>query len=448
MKRISIPDRTRPPLSGISVADEQLSLVHETLTLSNGLPLHVLAGDGPEVVRLDLAVPGGIRYQRQALAAVFTARLIKEGTRTTPGPRIDEALDYYGSYLEASAERDQAVVSLFAPRRFFHEVLPLFAEVWQDAVFPRDMLEVEKRHQHQEYLVNDRRVAWVARQHFGSLLFGQDHPYGHYPSAGDFALLEPEVLLEHLERCYASTQAFLILSGNVDPGVVDQVGKAFGHRALLSPGTSHAVSDQGQGAGPGDFRVFRPGTLQTALRIGRTIMPRSHPDFMGMQFLVSLLGGYFGSRLMKNIREDKGYTYGIGAFIQAYQEAASLVVSTEVGTEVEDLALDEVRKEMQRLRTEPVGAQEMELVRNYILGSLQRSMDGPMSRAERLRGFLEAGEPPDQFVRFKRFLQTISAEDVLRLAHQYLDPDCMTILRVGETENIGVGNIPFEAEGV
>ncbi|MBE0642102.1 MAG: insulinase family protein [Bacteroidales bacterium] len=431
MKGLNIPDRSRSPFRGIEAPDEQLVIRHELLSLPNRMPLYVLPGDGPEIIRLDLVVPAGVRYQHHPLAAVFTARLLREGTQSTHGDIIAERLDYYGAYLEATAERDKAVVSLYAPRRFFGEVLPLFAEVWNEASFPEDVLEVEKKHQLQEYQVNDRRVAWVARQHFNARLFGYDHPYGLFPAADDFGRVEQFQLREHFERCYASEDAYLILSGSVDVDAVNMVASALGQRilqpamlngkALLSEGIHH----------PDRIEIVRQGAVQSALRMGRIIMPRGEPGFMGMQFLVTLLGGYFGSRLMKNIREDKGYTYGIGAFIMAYQHSASLVISSEVGTEVLEDALGEIRKELILLSREPASTEEIERVRNYILGSLQRSLDGSISRAERLRNLLDAGEPADHFLRIKEFVQKVDPMELMRLATGYLDPDRLITLVVG-----------------
>lgn len=431
MKGITVPDRTRSPFRGIDAPDEQLVIHHDLSVLPNGLCLYTLPGDGPEVVKVDLVVPAGVRYQRHPLAAVFTARLLKEGTYTTRGEVLAEKLDYYGSYLEATAERDKATVSLYAPKRFFAEVLPLLVEVWHEAAFPAEMLELEKKNQLQEYQVNDRRVAWVARQHFSARLFGYDHPYGIFPSAEDFGRVDQQHLKEHFELWYASPEAYLILSGNVGSTEQEMVAAAFGQRRLKPSVPNGKVLVPENGISAGRVDIVREGTVQSALRMGRLIMQRGVPGFMGMQFLVTVLGGYFGSRLMKNIREDKGYTYGIGAFIVSYQHASALMISSEVGTEVREDALAEIRRELTRLRLEPPSTEEMERVRNYILGSLQRSLDGSISRAERLRGLIDAGEPADHFVRIKKYVNSLKPVELLPLAAEYLDPDTMITLVAG-----------------
>lgn len=432
MRSNGFPDRRIQPATELIAPDEQLQLEDELISLSNGLKTYVVKQTGPGICRLDIVVPAGIAYQRAPLAANFTARMLKEGTSFQSGEQIAEKLDFFGSYLEVNAERDRSTISLYAPKRFLPELFPLLSEIWTAASFPEDVLSVEKMHQKQDYLLNDRRVAWVARQEFNRALFGMDHPYGIIPQASDYEEVTQQQLKEHYERSYLQSDAYMILSGDVDDSVLSLLGDTLGNIQLKST----INSPFGRAGTPSpkakQIFVYRPSAVQSAIRVGRVLFSRTHPDFMGMQFVVSLLGGYFGSRLMKNIREDKGYTYGIGAFIQAYEHSGIFVISSEVGRDVTQAAMDEIWNELRVLREVEVSKVELERVKNYLLGSIQRALDGSIAKAERLRGLIDSGESRDYFVRLKHKFLSMNAADVLNLSQKYFQEDAFTQLVVGD----------------
>ena len=157
----------------------------------------------------------------------------------------------------------------------------------------------------------------------------------------------------------------------------------------------------------------------------------THVDYAGMQVLNTVFGGYFGSRLMSNIREDKGYTYGIGSSVVPLRKEGYFCISSEVGVDVRAAAVNEIYLELKRLRTELVPESELNLVRNYMLGSFQRNIDGPFSLADRFKSILTAGMGYEYYTRYLETIQNITAEELLRLASTHLHEDSLYELVVG-----------------
>lgn len=426
------PDRKQPPVGTMIAPLEHLMINAEKTIMPNGMLAYMLPQPNAGICRTDLVIPAGTRHQQVPLTAFFTARMLKEGSSGKTGEEIAEILDFYGAYLEINAERDRTALSLYSPKRFLAQILPLVQEIWTDASFPEDILEIEKKHQKQEYFVNDQRVAWVAKREFNPLIFGDEHPYGKTAVADDFDAVRREQLVSFHQQHYFSKENYLILSGDVDPKLIALVSASLGSKELNSIESPKPELPSALPSIKREAYIPRSLALQSAIRMGRVLIPRSHPDFMALQVVVTLLGGFFGSRLMKNIREDKGYTYGIGAFIQPYEYNSAFIISTEVGSGYTQATLEEIYKELRELRDGTVSRSEMELVRNYLMGSLQRALDGSLARAERLRGIVESGEDLDYFLRFRQKVLNLTAMDVRELTAKYFQEDMMTTLVVGK----------------
>jgi len=169
--------------------------------------------------------------------------------------------------------------------------------------------------------------------------------------------------------------------------------------------------------------VEKANGLQSAIRIGRLWVDKSHSDYHGLSVLVTLLGGYFGSRLMANIREEKGYTYGIGSFVLPLKYASYLIISTEVGNEYVEPTLKEVTVEMKKLQNELVPADELETVKSYLLGEFLRDFDGPFSLAGSFKAINDFDLDYSYYDQYLTVLRGITSEEIMRLAQQYLEPD-------------------------
>jgi predicted Zn-dependent peptidase len=167
--------------------------------------------------------------------------------------------------------------------------------------------------------------------------------------------------------------------------------------------------------------IEKQGAVQTATRIGSRTINKRHADYPGLKVLNTLLGGYFGSRLMKNLREDKGLTYSIHSSVSSLDLSGYKLISAEVDKSRSAQAVAEIYNEIRRLQQKPAGSREIEVVRNYMAGELLRLFDGPFAMAETFKAVWEFGLDSTYFTRLKDTIQSITPDEIMKLAGQYYD---------------------------
>jgi predicted Zn-dependent peptidase len=314
-------------------------------------------------------------------------------------------------------------------------------QVVKDAVFPQHELDTYLRNRKQKFHVNNQKVENLARKYFSELLFGSKHPYGINVRESDFDNIRRNHLSEFYNRFYRADGCKIILSGKVDDKMLGMLDKHFGGNDWLNKEGSSKVNIL-EGNMTLEIKSVKQHThiiqkedaLQSAIRIGKVLFNKTHPDFQALQILNTIFGGYFGSRLMSNIREDKGYTYGIGSGLVSLQNSGYFFISTEVGVEVCQSAINEIYFEMNRLRENLVEEDELNLVKNYLLGRFLRSVDGPFAMGERFKGIMEYNLGYDYFDKYIATIQQISASELRELANRYLDKESMIELVVGKKQ--------------
>ena len=412
-------DRTLPPLLRPLEAFEILR--PERLEMKNGMQLNVIRAGSQEVVRLDLLIGGGQWHQTQALQALFTNRMLREGTPTMTSAQIAEKLDYYGAWLDLSSSVNCGFVTLYSLNKYFPRTLAIIADMLMNPSFPEKELEVVLETNRQQFLVNSSRVEVIARKHFNRSLFGEEHPFGRFAVESDYGRITPEVLREFYRKHYHSGNCTVYVSGKVTPEIIrcieEHLGNApWGEIKEVQP---LELIEPRQTTEKHVF-VEKADALQSSLKMGCFMMDRVHPDFLKARVMVTLFGGYFGSRLMSNIREDKGYTYGIGAGIVNCPGSGVLAITTEADNQYIDSIITEVYREMDKMCNDLAPQEELEMVRNYMLGDFCRSYEGPFSLSEAWIYTKTADLDDDFFVRQVDSIRSITAEEIRTLAQRYL----------------------------
>lgn len=267
-----------------------------------------------------------------------------------------------------------------------------------------------------------RQCEFVANQRIDALIFGESHPYGRYSKVEKIEALQREDLVRFYKERYALQDLRIFMGGRVSEREVELLNDIFGHAALDKV---HAAQPESVFAAPAPSdqkhrEINDPAGVQAAIRIGRSFPNRQHPDFPKLVVMNTLFGGYFGSRLMSNIREDKGYTYGIYSSLHPMLHGGSFTIHTEVGRDVMEAAVTEIYHEMEQLRNEPAEADELLLVKNYLLGGLLGDLDGPFQILQRWRTLILNGLEEDHFNTNVSVYKAITAEEIQALAQQYL----------------------------
>lgn len=400
----------------------------ERRLLANGTPLYVISSDDFEVLRFTLVFRAGSSLQLRPFSASATANMLSEGSRDMTARQIAERLDFYGSYFEVNIDRDYVYVSFSSLSKFFAPTLEAARQIVLHPLFPEEELASYREKRKQALEIERRKVDTVVRELFAGALFGAEHPYGvSYPES-EYDTLRRSDLEALYRRLYTAENCLIVCSGRV--GEEELRGIASLGEALPRGGAPARVRFPAPCSEPYRF-VRRADAVQSSLRIGRLLFPRTHPDFVGMQVVAAVLGGYFGSRLMHNLREVHGYTYGVGAAMINFEREGYLAIAAQVGTEATAAALDECFFEIERLRREPLSEEELELVKNIMTGEMMRILDGPFGIADVTIENLLCGTDNGVIERNMRAIREITPAEVQRLAGRYLRREDLVTAVVG-----------------
>ena len=412
-------DRTIPP--SIRPLGEFSLMRPERRKMKNGIPLNIIRAGSQEVVRFDVLIGAGQWHQTQSLQAMFTNRMLREGTETMTSARIAEKLDYYGAWLELSSSPNCGFITLYSLNKYFPQTLAVIADMLMHSAFPEKELEVVLETNRQQFLVNSSRVEVIARKQFNRSLFGEQHPFGRYAEEADYRRITAEVLREFYLKYYHSGNCSIYVSGKVTPGIERCIEECLGDAPWGE--TREVTPLQVVSPNPtAEKRVFveKADALQSSLKMGCFMMDRLHPDFLKARAMVTLFGGYFGSRLMSNIREDKGYTYGIGAGVVNCPGSGVMAITTEADNQYIEAIVREVYHEMDRLCNDLAPREELEMLKSYMLGDFCRSYEGPFSLSDAWIYVQTADLDDEFFVRQIDSIRSITAEEIRDLAQRYL----------------------------
>lgn len=337
--------------------------------LSNGIPVFSINVGTQEVVKIQLVFKAGIWFQSQPLEAFFTGQMLDEGTQDYSAAEIAEKLDDYGAFVHKKVNRDNACVDIYTLNKHLESVLTLVADMVKNPLFGDQELNRLRDQEKQEFIVRNQKVKHIAQKQFSALLFGNKHPYGASANVEDYNQITSSLLKDFHQKYYGSGNCRIFISGKINDSTLNLVNQFFGEKQW---GVSKAIQLPIFTASSSvNLTHYSPkeNVLQSAIRMGKRTIGRKHSDYFALSVVSTLFGGYFGSRLMSNIREDKGYTYGIYAGISPQLHDSSFTISSEVGSDVTQKALDEILFELKRLRTEKVKDEELSLVKNYMSGT-------------------------------------------------------------------------------
>lgn len=401
-------------------------------TLPNGVTIHTLRAAEFEVVRVSFVFRAGSAQQRKAFVATSTANLLSEGTRDLTAQQIAERLDFHGSYFDVNVDRDYVYISFCSLSKYFRQTLAVAEQILLHPLFPEQEVATYREKRKQRLHIERMKVETEAREAFARALFGAEHPYGVSSDEEAYDSLTRDDLLGFYARHYTARNCFVVCSGAADEAVVDAVAAVAGQ---LPAGTDRTFDAFPPAVTTPRVTVRHPGAVQSSIRVGRLLFGRNHPDYVGMQVVAMLLGGYFGSRLMQNLREEHGFTYGVVAAMVNLEHGGYLAVATQVARDATQQALAEIYREIERLRTEPVPKEELSLVRNMMTGEMMRVLDGPFGIADVTIENILCHQPNAAVGDNLHRIRAVTPADVQRLAVKYLSHDALVTAVAGETEN-------------
>ncbi|MEO7266166.1 MAG: pitrilysin family protein, partial [Ferruginibacter sp.] len=379
MNKTSIPRLNRkipPPLK--DAVNYKLHLKpYELFTLDNGVPVYSIHAGAQEVVQIEFIFYAGNFFETKKGVAAATNFLLRNGTTSHSALEINEAFEYYGAWCNRACHNETASVSLHSLSKYTERLLPVIKDMLIDSVFLQTEMDIFKQNSQQRLLVSLQKAEFVAGRLIDSYIYGEEHPYGTYNMPEDIEAIQQEDLISFYRKYYLEGQLAIFISGHLPENWQQMLNENFGKLNVSKP----VFKQTDKKISPVADKKFRiendANSVQGAIRIAAPFPNRHHPDFKKVMVLNNLFGGFFGSRLMSNIREDKGYTYGIYSYIENHTQQTAWMISTEAGKDVCEATIAEVYKEMEKLRIEPIESSELALVRNYMIGIILGDLDGP-----------------------------------------------------------------------
>jgi len=393
-------------------------ILPEAIQLDNGLPVHILKAGAQEVTKLDFIFDAGLWHESKPLQSALANAMLQEGSQDYSGAQIAEIMDFRGAYIQFSVDHHFGTISLICLNKHLPHLLPVIENLIKHSLFEEHEFETLTNRRKQRFLLENKKVKVLCQKKFSEVLFGNQHPYSQKVKKENFQTIGRDDLHDFYNSFYQSGNCRIVAAGNTDPKLGELLNHHFGGNDWQ--GEKMMVPEfKIQSSKERLHQVKKNDAIQSAIRIGRLLVKKDHPDFHGLQVLNTILGGYFSSRLMANIREEKGYTYGIGSSIMSLNEAGYLVIATETDKAYVKNTIDEVFNEMRRLREELVSEKELKRVRQYLLGEFIRDFDGPFAQAQSFRSVADFGLDHHFHEQYYQTLISITLERLQALASQY-----------------------------
>jgi predicted Zn-dependent peptidase len=394
-----------------------------------------------EIIRLEfLFANAGSVNQKKFFASAATSNLITEGCGKLSAIEVADKLDYYAAYVERVSDRDSSSLVFYFLKKYQQYLLPLIEQIIKQPTYSEREFEVYISKQKQNFDINAQKTSMIAYKEFYRSVFPPQHPLSLFGEREDFDKLTPSDVKEFYNDFYTSSQCEIVLSGNYSEDFIKELEKYFGKESWGKKTSNQDLIDYTisiENSNKAQLKTInKPSAAQASIRMGCVGLNHRREDFLPFSVVVCLLGGYFGSRLMMNIREDKGYTYGISANLFAYKYASVLSIAADVKADKAQETLDEIEKEIIILQNDLVSENELSQVKNYLIGDCIRSLDGAFDKADKYSYLKKIECQYDYYKNFINTIKTITPNQVRDLSQKYLDLNYFAKIKVENNENL------------
>jgi len=433
-------DRTKPPVPGPMRA-VHFPTIDERM-LSNGLSVYIVEAHDQPIASVMCYFRTGSTNDPVELPglASMTSGMLTKGTLSRSAMQIADEIDFVGGSLHSNASWDASTVSIGVLSKFLSTGLDLLEDVLLHPSFPVEELDRLKLQRLAALTQSKAEAGYLADNLFARLVF-PDHPYGSDANGTERSIAEisTEAVRQFYHTHYGPEQAFIIAAGDIDPATfIPELESRFG---AWKPHTTAKQSyvTQPRVRGIRVALVERDQAVQSALRVGHLGIRRDNPDFIALHVLNMLFGGYFNSRINLNLREKHGFTYGARSQFDTRLMPGPFAVSTEVSTGVTLRAVEEILSELRRITVEMITEEELEMVKNYVIGSFPLQIETPQQIASRMATLILYGLPRNYYDTYRERVAALTREELLRVAREYLHPDDALVVVSGNVDAIRSG---------
>ncbi len=424
-------NRTIPP--PIKNIDTIQLIPIQNVTFPNQYKVYYLHSDESEIVQLSFFFNAGWIHQNKKLLVDAFSALISSGTLSHSAKEIAEILEFYGVFYNIEPYPADIKLQFTFLRKNFQNVLPIIEEIIKQAHFPQEEIDIYTQTNIEQYQTQIKNVGTVASWHYSKIIHGDKHPLNKLHTPEDYLNITRNDLLEFYTSHIHPKNGFIFISGNIDESILQLLENTFGkedfHQTQYTYDKNIPLPDSIES------HVYTqiPDALQSAIRIGGVIpIYYPHPDYFDLTIANVLLGGYFGSRLMSVIREEKGYTYGIYSTLSSYNNYCVFSIASEVKAEHTQATIDEIIYQIDMLQNEPPNTQELGIVKNYLAGEILDNTDGILKQDNIWKLLIMKKLPDDYYNQLLKRIQEIKSEDISQVMKKYIDTQSLKKCIVGK----------------
>lgn len=398
-------------------------------TLDNGIEVIEVNQGTQDIIRLEVIYDAGRPVEDKQLASRITAAIQKEGTINYSSEALAEKIDYYGSSISSGSNLDYSYFSIFVLSKFFEEVIPFLAEILQEPTFPEDELLTHKEITLEKLKTNLAKSDLVSYRKITEEMYGAQHAYGYNSSETNISNIQRSDLIDHFNNYQTSDRCKIIVSGKINSTIRSIINKNLGQvktNSVDKPFSFSTIPIHNA-----HHNIHSEQEHQTAIKIGRRMFNRSNEDFAPMFMLNTVLGGYFGSRLMESIRENLGYTYNIYSSLEPLVHDGFFTINTEVSNELVDPTTTEIYNQIAILQNDKMSSQELDMVRNYVMGNFLNMIDGPFRVANVMKTLCVSQMQISEYELIIDQIYNCTASQIQDMAQKYLQRKDMIEVFVG-----------------
>ncbi len=406
-------------------------------TLPNGLVILHSENHGLPLVMVTLIVKAGQvnESHEKAGLANLVAELLTEGTKSRKANDINEELDFMGASLDVSAENDYTIIKLSILKKDIEKGFEIFSDILLNPVFPQEEID-RKKDRIKGYLIRlEEEPSFLAERAFRKELFG-DHPYGRLVEGSIESIdkITREDIVTFYSNYFIPNNSIISVVGDLTSEELNSLlARYLGNwgRKDMSEGFVNEITEQKK------FKIIKidKDLTQANIIIGTIGIKRKDPQYYAFSVMNYIFGGGgFSSRLMQSIREEKGLAYDVHSFFNAYKNGGSFQIGLQTKNETANIAIDEIIRQVKRMREEGISDKELEEAKSYLIGSFKRRLDTNRKVADFL-AFVEFFELGLDYVeRYQDYINNVTKEDVTKLIKKYLVPEDFVIVVVANLE--------------
>lgn len=391
----------------------------------NNKPFYYLVDNRFDLVKGRIVFNAGIKQIGKKLDSILLAQMLTESTKNYSSSKLSEMIDYYGGELNITSLNHYSVLSFTVIKKNYNYFLDLIIEILNNALFKEEELKIKINQFKSRYLINLEDTAYLANNKLlNTILF--DTPYGNVINIDDFEQVKRTQLLNCYNRLYVSDDIRMFFSGNIEERIIkiteklNKIKKSNEQSELVIP-LAYKEKDE-------KIFIKKENAKQTSIRVGKILPPPSHHDFIVLEIIVKILGGYFNSRLMQRMREKDGLTYGVYSYILPFPELSLMIISAEVNSEYRQKALDIIYEEIEKLCTNPVPEKELKLIFLSTVSEYLSFYENPFSSIDSFMNLLELNLPVNfHEILIDRF-KNIKPEELTSVANEYLSNNFVEVV--------------------